>query len=165
MSPLVDEATKKSGMIWVRVTEGDGRAHALWHLWHDGAAYVLTGPDEQQLPGLKAASTAEVTVRSKDKQSRLVVWEGAVTPVEPGGDEWNAVITNLLGKRLNLPDGEAAAQRWAERCQLHKLTPVRVVEDPDHRDTRSHVAQVAPSPATTTVPRPLHIGRLRRRGL
>lgn len=165
VSALVDEATKKSGMIWVRVPEGDGRAHGLWHLWQDGAAYVLTGPDEQQLAGLKAATTAEVTVRSKDKQSRLVVWEASVERVEPDTDGWRSVIPNLLGKRLNLPDGEAAAERWAQRCQLHKLTPVRVLEDPDNRDTDAGTAQPAPTPASTRVPRPFHFGRLRRRDL
>lgn len=161
----MDEATKKSGMVWVRVPDGDGRAHGLWHLWQDGAAYILTGPDEQQLPGLNAAATAEVIVRSKDKQSRLVAWEGSVTAVEPGGEEWNAVLPNLLGKRLNLPDGEAAAQRWAQRCRLHKITPTRVLEDPDNRATAAGVEPVAPSPARTRVPRPWHVTRLRRRDL
>jgi len=47
---LVEEATKKSGLIWVR---GPGSpARALWHAWHEGAACVVgDGPGEQPLPG------------------------------------------------------------------------------------------------------------------
>lgn len=63
---LVEEATKKSGLIWV---EGPGGpARALWHVWHEGAACLVgDGPGEQPLPGLTDGGTAEVTVRSKDK--------------------------------------------------------------------------------------------------
>lgn len=32
---LIEEATKKSGLIWVRGATGPARA--LWHVWHDGA--------------------------------------------------------------------------------------------------------------------------------
>ncbi len=63
---LVEEATKKSGLIWV---QGPGSpARALWHVWHEGAACVVgDGPGEQPLPGLADGAEAEVTVRSKDK--------------------------------------------------------------------------------------------------
>lgn len=44
---LVEEATKKSGLIWVR---GTGPARALWHVWHEGAAHLVgDGPGEQPL--------------------------------------------------------------------------------------------------------------------
>ncbi|NEB77899.1 hypothetical protein G3I40_22160, partial [Streptomyces sp. SID14478] len=48
---LVEEATKKSGLIWVRGAAGVERA--LWHVWHEGAAHVVgDGPGEQPLPDL-----------------------------------------------------------------------------------------------------------------
>src|SRR4051794_28611319 len=65
LSTLLDEATKKSGLVWVRPAGQGQRAHGVWHLWQDGAAYVLTGGLEQQLPPLD--DHAFVTVRSKDK--------------------------------------------------------------------------------------------------
>lgn len=64
---LVEEATKKSGLIWVRGA-GEPAARALWHVWHEGAACLVgDGPGEQPLPGLVEGGSAEVTVRSKDK--------------------------------------------------------------------------------------------------
>ncbi|NEE53039.1 hypothetical protein G3M55_51635, partial [Streptomyces sp. SID8455] len=45
---LVEEATKKSGLIWVRAA---GPARAVWHVWHEGAAHLVgDGPGEQPLP-------------------------------------------------------------------------------------------------------------------
>ncbi|MFD5348029.1 hypothetical protein ACFWJY_30855, partial [Streptomyces anulatus] len=73
---LVEEATKKSGLVWVR---GDGPARAVWHVWHDGAAHLVGGgPGEQPLPeGLADGGRAEVTVRSKDKGGRIGARWGA----------------------------------------------------------------------------------------
>ncbi|HET6636726.1 MAG TPA: hypothetical protein VFH77_17045, partial [Streptomyces sp.] len=56
---LVEEAAKKSALLWVRGP--DGPARALWHVWHDGAACVIgDGPGEQPLPGLTDGGPAEV---------------------------------------------------------------------------------------------------------
>lgn len=42
---LAEEATKKSGLVWVR---GSGPARAVWHVWHEGAALLVGGgPGEQ----------------------------------------------------------------------------------------------------------------------
>ncbi|NYV77754.1 hypothetical protein HW445_26020, partial [Streptomyces sp. UH6] len=52
---LVEEAAKKSALVWVRAEGGDvpGVDRALWHVWHDGAVCLVgDGPGEQPLPGL-----------------------------------------------------------------------------------------------------------------
>ncbi|MDA5284788.1 hypothetical protein ACWGHM_10860 [Streptomyces sp. NPDC054904] len=121
---LVEEASKKSGLIWVR---GDGADRALWHAWVNGAAHVLgDGPGEQPFPGLADGSTAEVTVRSKDKGGRLVAWTAAVRELEPRGEAWEAAVAELKGKRLNAPDSERMTDRWARECRLLRLEPVAV---------------------------------------
>ncbi|RCH66250.1 hypothetical protein DT019_23680 [Streptomyces sp. SDr-06] len=119
---LVEEATKKSGLIWVR---GTGVAErALWHVWLDGAAHVVGGgPGEQPLDGLADGGTAQVTVRSKDKGGRLVAWTAAISEIPAGGEAWDTAIAELKGKRLNAPDGEAMPARWARECRLLRLTP------------------------------------------
>src|SRR5205823_13608567 len=103
---------------------------------------------------------------SKDRGSRLVTWVADVEVVVPDSDQWHAVVPNLLGKRLNLPDGEAAAQRWAAECVLYRLTPTGdVTETPDQPTTHAHAVAPPPSPARSRVPRPLHLrGRPARRG-
>ncbi|GAA3975965.1 hypothetical protein OG252_18850 [Streptomyces sp. NBC_01352] len=119
---LVEEATKKSGLIWV---EGPGGpARALWHVWHEGAACLVgDGPGEQPLPGLADGTTAEVTVRSKDKGGRLVSWAAKVVELPPGSPEWEAAVAELKGKRLNAPDAEVMTERWARECRVLRLEP------------------------------------------
>ncbi|MGY5031696.1 hypothetical protein ACWC9U_12420 [Streptomyces sp. 900116325] len=153
---LVEEATKKSGLIWVR---GTGPARALWHTWHEGAAHLVgDGPREQPLPaGLTDGSVAEVTVRSKDKGGRLVAWTAAVTELAPHSEEWEAAVAELKGKRLNAPDAEQMTERWARECRVLRLTPGASRTDlPDI----SHAAAPLPTPATTRRPVPDALPRL-----
>ncbi|MFB8270031.1 hypothetical protein ACFC96_25975 [Streptomyces sp. NPDC055955] len=119
---LVEEATKKSGLIWVRGTFGPERA--LWHVWHEGAANLVgDGPGEQPLPGLTDGGAATVTVRSKDKGGRLVGWAARVVELAPRSEGWEAAVAELKGKRLNAPDGEAMPERWAHECRVLRLEP------------------------------------------
>ncbi|MEU1230899.1 hypothetical protein [Streptomyces sp. NPDC005828] len=152
---LVEEATKKSGLVWVR---GTGPARALWHVWHDGAAHVVgDGPGEQPLPGLVDGGTAEVTVRSKDKGGRLVAWTAAVREVSPGTEEWDAAVAELKGKRLNAPDGEAMPERWARECRVVRLDPrASTTELPDG----SLAAVPLPTAANTRRPIPAGLPKL-----
>ncbi|GGJ10153.1 hypothetical protein [Streptomyces brasiliensis] len=160
---LIEEATKKSGLVWVRGA-GAPAARALWHVWHEGAMCLVgDGPGEQPLPGLADGGAAEVTVRSKDKGGRLVGWTAAVSELAPGTPEWEAAVAELKGKRLNAPDGEAMPERWARECRVLRLTPTGTTASlPD----ASLAAPPLPSPATTRQPIPAGLPRLlaRRRG-
>ncbi|MFE4170684.1 hypothetical protein ACFRR7_01340 [Streptomyces sp. NPDC056909] len=152
---LVEEATKKSALIWVR---GPGPVRALWHIWHEGAAYLVgDGPGEQPLPGLADGSTAEVTVRSKDKGGRLVVWTAAVTELPPRSADWEAAVAELKGKRLNAPDAEEMPERWARECRVLRLTPQGMTTD---LPSDSQAAVPLPTVATTRQPAPASLGRL-----
>ncbi|MEV7414174.1 hypothetical protein [Streptomyces sp. NPDC089919] len=145
---LVEEATKKSGLIWV---EGSAPARGLWHAWVDGAAHLLgDGPGEQPFPGLADGGTAEVTVRSKDKGGRLVAWSAAVRELPPGGEEWQAAVAELKGKRLNAPDSDAMTERWARECRLVRLTPVAV-----HAELPGSSLAAHPLPTSATTRRPV----------
>jgi hypothetical protein len=169
---LVEEATKKSGLIWVRsagvpTSPGPGQevtTRALWHVWHEGAACVVgDGPGEQPLPGLAGGGDAVVTVRSKDKGGRLVSWSARVVELAPASPEWEAAVGELKGKRLNAPDGEAMPERWARECRVLRLEPTgATAELPDG----SLAERPPPSPATTRRPIPAALPRLllKRRG-
>ncbi|WP_329597428.1 hypothetical protein OIE43_14410 [Streptomyces pseudovenezuelae] len=153
---LVEEATKKSGLIWV---EGPGGpARALWHVWHEGAACLVgDGPGEQPLPGLTDGGTAEVTVRSKDKGGRLVSWTATVVEPPPGSEAWQATVGELKGKRLNAPDGEAMTDRWSRECRVLRLEPTGVTAGLPDGDL---AAPPLPTPATTREPIPAGLPRL-----
>jgi hypothetical protein len=163
IAALVEESAKKSGLLWVRATGPRHRPQPMWQVWHEGAIYVITGGIEQPAPdGL--TDRAFVTLRSKDKGSRLLTIEADVAAVDVDSDEWSSVVPVLASKRLNLPDAEQAADRWRRECVVYRLTPTGdVVETPDEPTTSSHAAAPPPTPARTRVPRPLHLrGRPRR---
>lgn len=153
---LVEEATKKSGLIWVRGSEGPSRA--LWHVWHEGAACLIgDGPGEQPLPGLTDGGAAEVTVRSKDKGGRLVSWTAKVVELSSGSEAWDVAVAELKGKRLNAPDGEAMTERWARECRVLRLEPTgATLPLPDGDLAEAPVA----SPATTRQPMPAGLPKL-----
>jgi hypothetical protein len=113
-SPLVAEATRRSGLVWV-----DGQP--VWHLWHDDAAWVVTGGLEQPL---RVGATAVVEVRSRARQADLLVrWVAEVVVVPPGSPEWEAVVPLLHARRLNPPDGAEQPLRWARESSVLRLRP------------------------------------------
>ena len=120
---LVAEATRRSGVVWV------GRAGEppalVWHLWHDGSAWLLGGGSEQageQVLPVGPGDDAVVVVRSKAAQAGVVVtWQAEVTAVEPGTPTWDEVLPLLAAERLNAPAGSDG--RWAQECTVLRLTP------------------------------------------
>jgi hypothetical protein len=149
---LIEEACKKSGLIWIAVP--GARDRAAWHVWHEyggtGAVYVVVGGEEQPLPGLAGGITVRVTVRSKDKGGRLVTWPGAVSKIVPGSPEWTQVLPALHAKRLNARDGEAQPERWAASSMIFRIEPHGVpIERPGAYSPKSGAAPVPASPATT----------------
>ncbi|NBE95974.1 hypothetical protein FE391_25850 [Nonomuraea sp. KC401] len=115
----IEEGAKKSGILWLTLD----RPRLAWHSWHDGSIYVVTGGEEQQLPGLDALDRVHVTLRSKDNGARLVEFDAAVSVVDQAaaGDAMAA----LAKERLNARDSEHLAERWARECTVVRLTPER----------------------------------------
>ena len=113
---LIAEGTRRAGVIWLTVP-GRDRPVPAWHIWRDppGAAYVVTGPGEQPLPGVAGAARVTVTVPSKDTGGELVTWAAGVHRMAPGSPEWDAVIGALAAARLNadLDPGSAVVLRLA----------------------------------------------------
>lgn len=159
---LVEEASKKSGLIWVRGPEGPARS--LWHVWHDGAVCLVGGgPLEQPLDGLGLThgGTATVSVRSKDKGGRLVVWPARVVELPPRDERWEAAVAELRGKRLNAPDFQTVADRWARECRVLRLEPAGTpVAQPGTMPDGSHAAVPLPTRATTRRQIPAGLPRL-----
>jgi hypothetical protein len=124
---LVEEAARRSGLLWLDVPGSPG-PRAVWHLWHEGAMWVLAARDEgaveQHVPGLPGAEEVTVTLRSKATQGRLATVRAAVELVGPEDPRWAGVVPLLSERRLNPPDGRAAAvERWATTCVLVRLVP------------------------------------------
>ncbi|MGH8906081.1 MAG: hypothetical protein ACRD0K_06125 [Egibacteraceae bacterium] len=128
------KALQKGTIIWLSLpgqTSGrggrrqPGKAHsqAVWFVFDAGKVYVFNGPSEQDVPGLADAPRVEVIARSKDARSQ-VSRVPATVRVVPGDDPLFDRIGQMgMGRRLNLPDGEGALERWRQQCTLVELTP------------------------------------------
>ncbi|MFI6598801.1 hypothetical protein ACIBHX_21300 [Nonomuraea sp. NPDC050536] len=113
---VIEEGAKKSSILWLTLD----RPRLAWHAWHEGAIYLVSGPGEQQLPGLADLDTVHVTLRSKDNGARLVEFDAGV---EQTTDP--EAIAVLAKARLNAPEG--LIERWAGEATVFKLT----VPDPE----------------------------------
>ncbi|MCU1673790.1 MAG: hypothetical protein JWN77_1903 [Frankiales bacterium] len=117
----IGELTRRTAVLWL-TPEGTDHAFPLWHLWHDGAAYVVGGGLEQPLPDCRRGV---VRVRTKDGP---MAWTADVEAVPVGGPRWDEVVPLLHAKRLNAPDGDRQPDRWARESQVLRLVPAG--EDP-----------------------------------
>jgi hypothetical protein len=158
---LIEESAKKSALVWVSGSQGPARA--LWHVWHEGAVFLVGGPGEQPVDdlGLADGGRATVTCRSKDKGGRLIVWPARVVELAAdgadgsGGEAWRAAVEELRGKRLNATDAETLPERWARDCRVLRLEPAgAALQRPDAMPTGSLAAPPLPTPASTRVDTP-----------
>lgn len=115
---LIEEGAKKSSVLWISLD----RPRLAWHVWHDGAIYVVTGGDEQLLPGLTETSTVQITLRSKDNGGALVSFEAAVEVVDQAAEP--EAVAALAKERLNAPDGADMTLRWARDSTVVRLKPI-----------------------------------------
>ncbi len=159
---LVEAACRKGGLLWVAA--GERPPLAVWYLWHEGCAYVLSGGGEQQVPGLAEAPTVLATARSSDKGGRLVTWPARCARIAPFSARWDQLLPMLVKARLNSPDGPDAPARWAASSVLTELRPAgEPVERPGAMPADGGFARPRPTPATTPVPLPWVLGRRRTR--
>ncbi|WP_123662032.1 hypothetical protein [Actinocorallia herbida] len=152
----LDEAMKKSSLVWIGLPPE--RPRPAWYVWLKGVAYVLTGGEgEQPLPGLPEASSAEVTVRSKDKGGRLITWTADVAEVEPGSPEWEELMPHLFKARLNASPERGPAY-WARESYLMRLTPDGTHPELPGAYRDSPAVRTVETPATNRTARPFMVG-------
>ncbi len=122
---VLEEALKKGTVVWIEVPGegGTGRPVPVWYGTLDGRVYVLVGGSEQHVPGLAETERAVLIARSKEQQSLVAEVEASARVVPPNDPLFARVVPVLLPRRLNLRDGEAAADRWRKECTLVELTP------------------------------------------
>lgn len=96
--------------------------YPVWCLWIDGALYVVSGPDEQEAPGLALAAVVLVSARG-DHGGRIVTWPARVSRVRPDSEQWAAVVPQLAARRLNGPPAPDLIDRWSRSAWIMRLSP------------------------------------------
>lgn len=153
---LIDEALKKSGVIWLHTSATPG-GQGYWHVWLDDTIYLLTGGQEQPDGGVVSEEVVTVVVRSKETTARLLSFDAVVSELRPSDPDWGAAAAALATARLNLQDTPGAPDRWAADpgIRLIRLTPSTPDgERPGNYSNSSHRAAPRPSTATTAGPKP-----------
>jgi hypothetical protein len=127
-------ALKKGSVVWLTVPQPPKRGRwgkqetvehtqPVWFVAEGSTIYVFTGPTEQQVPNLTSVDQVRIEARSKDLRSKISEVTAGVRVVPTDDPLWDKVATAGLGRRLNLPDGDAAKDRWREQLTLLELTP------------------------------------------
>ncbi len=159
---LLAEAASKTGLVWLRPA-GQQRAWPAWHVWHEGAVHLVSGPGEQQLPPL--AGEVDLLVRSKDTGQRLLTVPALATTLSPDDERWLPAATALAASRLNspVPPAELPA-RWQAGATVTRVEARgAATERPGSYDDASGAAEPPPAEGTTSTWRPWHLGGRRRR--
>lgn len=158
----VAAAMKKAGLVWL---SWDGRRLVpAWFVTVDGEYVVLAeraAGDEQPLPGLAGAGTAEVVVPAKPALTRLLRWTATVRALEPGSERWTQAAHALRSARLNAAGLDEQLDRWRTGADLLVLDPTAISAEPG--DDELSAVPPAGSPATTRTRRPLTLHRRSRR--
>jgi hypothetical protein len=128
-----------------------------WHVWHDDAAYVVYGVDEQMLPLM--SGQVEVVVPSKDSGARLVTFVAQADILPARSAEWEAAADALAAARLNTRDSDQQRDRWASGTLVTRLTPSYLAASGAGDDSTGAGATTAPQEGPTTVTRhqPWHL--------
>jgi hypothetical protein len=159
---LIVELARKTSVSWLRYAGG---VHPAWHLWHDDALYVLSGGEEQCLPGIEEAEEIAVTMRSKENGGRLITWVGSASRLLPEEPRWPEVTAAMVSDRLNLESLTEAPLRGARESVVTRIRPTgESRESPGDLSHDAHLGVPAATPATTrgVLPRVLH-RRVKRR--
>jgi hypothetical protein len=129
------KAVQKGAVVWLTVPQPAPRSRSqkarkvahhtqpVWFVFEGGKLYVLNGQTEQQVPNLGNVTEVSITARSKDLRSKVSEVRATVRTIPTEDERWEKVARTGLGKRLNLPDGDAALERWRTNCTLFELTP------------------------------------------
>ena len=153
----------KAAIAWVSVDGGSARG--LWCVPLEGTLIMVSGPGEQEAPGLGEASRASVRLRG-DTGGLIVVWEAVVSRLQPGTEEWDTVAPQIAAKRLNASGtADELIARWiTSGCAVVRLTPAEETPttSPDLPDT-SGAETPRETPARVEVKRPFRLHRVRRR--
>jgi hypothetical protein len=124
----VEDAVKKSDVIWVGAETDGHRPVPVWFAYHQGRIYLLHCQDaesgEQQIPGLPEESELAVVTRRKGRETRADRFHAVARLIEPDSpefDQFAAILADRRRDRHGPP--QDAIRRWKSGCVIAELTP------------------------------------------
>ncbi|WP_203914163.1 hypothetical protein [Rhizocola hellebori] len=154
--PLIEEASKKAAIAWIAVD--GGLDYAVWCLPLETGLVVVTGPGEQDLPGLENATTVKVSLRG-DHGGAIVHYPAIVERVRPENELWEVITPQLASKRLNASGtSEDLIARWGRECAVYSINPAG---EPSAPSAESGAAEPRPSTAANATRKPFKLHRVR----
>lgn len=157
---------KGVGVVWLSpkpsggtTSQGPVSTGPVWHIWSDGACYLLSGPGEQPLPGIVHGGCCTVTARNSGG-GRAITWTATVQALEPESEQWATIAPKLAAGRLNGGDPATVVLTWPGRLSIMCLRPTGEQDTagsglPDD----SGATAPLPSPATTPYRMPSNLTR------
>lgn len=125
LGDAAETALKKGSILWLTIPQQDGTSlsRPAWYVQQGKKLFLIKGGEgEQELPNLEHCDVVRVTVKSKEVKATIGEMDADVRVVDDE-DEFERIATLGMGTRLNLPDGEAALDRWKRTCTMVELTP------------------------------------------
>jgi hypothetical protein len=124
VAAAIEDGLKRSDIIWITPDTAD---HAIpcWFVYRDGKIYVLSAEPQQQIPRATQVRKAEVSVRWKGRDARLVDFEASVRVIGPDRrSEFEEIGQLLVGKRQSVQGSvDEIVERWMANGVILELTP------------------------------------------
>ncbi|MEX2553973.1 MAG: hypothetical protein WD627_13365 [Actinomycetota bacterium] len=124
---LVDEALRKSDILWITVdTDPVRKPVPCWFLYtRDKKLFVLSGEPEQRIPYAAQARKAHVVVRWKGRDAQMVEFDAGIRPITAADkQEFEEVGHLLVAKRQSVRAGAAdLIASWMRDGVILELTP------------------------------------------
>ena len=124
----IEDAVKKSDVIWVGAEGNGSRQVPAWFAYHQGRIYLLHAQDrdagEQQIPGLPGETELAVVTRRKGRDTRADRFHAVVRLIEPDSPEFDPLAAILADRRRDRHGPpQDAISRWKSSCVIAELTP------------------------------------------
>ena len=124
----IEDAVKKSDVIWVGAEGNGNRQVPVWFAYHQGRIYLLHAQDrdagEQQIPGLPDETELAVVTRRKGRDTRADRFHAVVRLIEPDSPEFDPLAAILADRRRDRHGPpQDAIRRWKSSCLIAELTP------------------------------------------
>jgi len=120
----IEEGLKKNDIIWV-TPDTSNLPLPCWFVYRNQKIYILSAEPQQRIPDAIHVREAQVSVRWKGRDARLVDFEAGVRVIGPENrDEFEEIGALLVAKRQGVQGSvDDVVQRWMASGVILELTP------------------------------------------